>query len=92
MINNDFNPYDAIMQAHEKIQRLETDIREIAKAHNGLRAVVKEHGMTLDLVIRGLEAANTANELLIKDQLDNLTKQLKEELNHGETSDNQKNS
>lgn len=90
MINENFDPYDALVQAHDKIRLLEHNINELAKAHNSLRTVIKEQGMTLDLVIKGLEAANTANELLIKDQLDKLRKQITEDINYGETVNNKK--
>lgn len=65
MLDQDFDPYQALINMDKNIQALVT-------AHNALADRVREHEETIDVLIKGLNAANAANLKLMEDNLKNI--------------------
>jgi hypothetical protein len=92
MLNSTFDPYDILEQLKQAVQQLNDNILVIdrnlhasIRAHNGLSEHVreldikiKEQGEVIDILTQGLNAANKANEIMMKDLLSNLTDKIKE--------------
>jgi hypothetical protein len=65
MLNNEFDPYQALMN-------LDANMQNLVKAHNLLAREVEQQAATIDVLIKGLDAANKANERLLTQGLNNL--------------------
>jgi t-SNARE complex subunit (syntaxin) len=68
MLDNNWDPYDAIIT-------LDKNIKALIQAHNALADKVKEQDQVIDVLLKGLDAANKANMRLMEQGLENLTKQ-----------------
>lgn len=71
VFDNNFDPYQAMMN-------LDTNLANLIVAHNNLARLVEEQQQTIDILIKGMNAANSANEILMKDALNNMTEKLKD--------------
>jgi hypothetical protein len=71
MFDNNFDPYQAMMN-------LDTNLANLIVAHNNLARLVEEQQQTIDILVNGMKATNTANEMLMKDVLNNMTEKLKD--------------
>lgn len=67
MLDNQFDPYQAMLNMDKNIQSIIT-------AHNLLAQRVEEQQKIIDTLIKGLDAANRANELMLSQGLDKLYK------------------
>jgi hypothetical protein len=65
MLDNDFDPYQALLN-------IDANMQNLIKAHNGLALRVEEQQAIIDVLIKGLNAANKANEQLLSQGLDRL--------------------
>lgn len=65
MFDSDFDPYQALINMDKNMQNL-------IAAHNLLAKRVEEQGQVIDVLIKGLDAANKANQQLLTQGLDNL--------------------
>ena len=65
MLNNEFDPYQALIN-------LDANMQQLIKAHNLLAREVEQQAQTIDALIKGLDAANKANERLLTQGLNNL--------------------
>lgn len=65
MFDNDFDPYSALMN-------LEANVQKLISAHNLLAREVEMQGEVIDILTKGLEAANKANSQLLEQGLNNL--------------------
>lgn len=65
MLDNEFDPFDALIKIDQNMQN-------VIRAHNALAHEVERMSQIIDTLQRGLDAANKANELLLKQGLDTL--------------------
>lgn len=65
MINNDFDPYQALMNLDQNVQNL-------ILAHNELANKVIAQEEVIEVLIKGLNAANKANQQMLEQGLNNL--------------------
>jgi hypothetical protein len=65
MLNKDFDPFQALMN-------LDANMQNLIKAHNLLAREVEQQAATIDVLIKGLDAANKANEQLLTQGLNTL--------------------
>lgn len=65
MLNNEFDPYQALMNLDQNVQQL-------IKAHNALAHKVEEQDEIINVLIKGLNAANKANQQMLEQGLNNL--------------------
>lgn len=72
MLNSDFDPYQALVN-------LDANMKNLIQAHNALAKKVEEQGHVIDILTEGLTASNKANEIMMKDVLNNLTQRLPRE-------------
>jgi hypothetical protein len=71
VFDNNFDPYQAMIN-------IDTNLSNLIKAHNNLARLVEEQQQTIDILVNGMKAANTANEILMKDVLNNMSEKLKD--------------
>lgn len=65
MLNNNFDPYQALMNLDQNMQNL-------IRAHNDLAAKVLAQEEVIEVLIKGLNAANKANQQMLEQGLNNL--------------------
>ena len=70
--HSDWDPYQALID-------IDRNVKQVIKAHNALAQRVEEQGHVIDVLTQGLDSANKANELLMKDLLNNITERLPRE-------------
>ena len=71
MFENNFDPYQAMLNMDKNIQAL-------IAAHNLLAKRVEEQGQVIDTLIEGLNNSNRANEHLMREMLTTITDKTKE--------------
>jgi hypothetical protein len=71
MFDNNFDPYQSMINMDKNIQAL-------IAAHNLLAKRVEEQGHTIDILIQGLSNSNKANEHLMREMLTTITDKTKE--------------
>jgi hypothetical protein len=71
MFDNNFDPYQALINMDKNIQA-------VIVAHNALAKKVEEQGHTIDILIEGLNSSNKANEHLMREMLTNINEKTKE--------------
>jgi hypothetical protein len=69
--DSNFDPYEALVN-------MDRNVNNVIQAHNALARLVEEQQQTIDILIKGMNAANTANEILMKDVLSNMSEKLKD--------------
>lgn len=67
MLDQDWDPYQALLN-------LDTNLKNLIQAHNLLAAHVEQQQEVIDVLIKGLNAANKANQQLLEQGLNNLYK------------------
>ena len=72
MFNTDFDPLKCLEQLQENQKVLFSNDRQLAEAIEDLRSVIKNQQEVIDILQRGLDAANKANELMLSQGLDRL--------------------
>jgi predicted RNA-binding Zn ribbon-like protein len=72
-----FDPFQALLDLDRACQALDRNHKQMVAAHNHLANTVKEQGEVIDVLIKGLDASNKANEMLLKDMLANITETFK---------------
>ena len=65
MFDNDFDPYTALVN-------LDNNVKNLIQAHNLLCRRVEEQQEVIDVLIKGLNAANKANQQMLEQGLNNL--------------------
>lgn len=65
MLNPDFDPLQALIN-------LDANMQNLIKAHNLLAKKVEEQEQVIDVLIKGLDAANKANQQMLETGLNNL--------------------
>lgn len=65
MLSNDFDPYQALINLDKNMQNL-------VIAHNALAQRVEEQSQVIDVLIKGLDAANKANQQMLEQGLNTL--------------------
>jgi transcription initiation factor TFIIIB Brf1 subunit/transcription initiation factor TFIIB len=71
LFDNNFDPYQALINIDKNIQA-------VIAAHNALAKKVEEQGHTIDILIEGLNNSNRANEHLMREMLTNINEKTKE--------------
>lgn len=71
MFDSKFDPYEALIN-------MDRNVNNLIQAHNALARLVEEQQQAIDILIKGMNAANTANQILMKDALSNMTEKLKD--------------
>lgn len=71
MFDNNFDPYQSLVN-------LDTNVQQLIRAHNLLAKRVEEQGHTIDLLIEGLTRSNKANEILMAEMSSTILDKLKE--------------
>ncbi len=72
MLNNDFDPLAQLEQLNTNQQVLFNNDRQLAQAIEGLRAQINEQKEVIDVLIKGLDVANKANQKMLEQGLNNL--------------------
>lgn len=70
MLDPEFDPYEALMT-------LDRNMQNIVQCHNLLARRVEEQQEVIDVLIKGLNAANKANQQLLEQGLNNLYRDFK---------------
>ena len=78
MFDNNFDPYEALQTMNKNIQLLDQNLATLIAAHNTLARRVEEHGETIDVLVKGLNNANAANQILMSDMLSSMTEKIKD--------------
>ena len=65
MFDNNFDPFEAMIN-------MDNNIKNLIQAHNLLARKVEEQGEVIDVLIKGLNAANKANQQMLEQGLNNL--------------------
>jgi hypothetical protein len=71
MFDNNWDPYQAMINMDKNIQTL-------IAAHNTLAKRVEEQGHVIDVLVEGLNNSNRANEHLMREMFTNITEKTKE--------------
>lgn len=74
MFNDDFDPLAALESMKNNQDVLFNNDKQLAMAIEDLRSVVRNQQEVIDVLQRGLDAANKANELMLTQGLDRLFK------------------
>lgn len=72
MLDPNFDPLLALEQLNENQTILFNNDRQLAQAIEDIREVIKNQQLVIDVLQKGLDAANKANELLLTQGLNNL--------------------
>jgi hypothetical protein len=75
MIDPDFDPYQALLNTDRNVQTL-------IHAHNNLAQQVEHQQQVIDTLVKGLDAANKANELLLAQAVTNWHKNFNSQGQH----------
>ena len=78
MFDNTFDPYDALQILNNNVKNLDRNLATLIAAHNTLARRVEEQGETIDVLVKGLNNANAANQILMTDMLSSMTEKIKE--------------
>jgi hypothetical protein len=65
MFDNEFDPYQSMIN-------MDNNIKNLIAAHNLLARKVEEQQEVIDVLIKGLNAANKANQQMLEQGLNNL--------------------
>lgn len=65
MFDNEFDPYQSMIN-------MDNNIKNLIAAHNLLAHKVEEQQEVIDVLIKGLNAANKANQQMLEQGLNNL--------------------
>jgi hypothetical protein len=65
MFDNNFDPFEAMIN-------MDNNIKNLIAAHNLLARKVEEQQEVIDVLIKGLNAANKANQQMLEQGLNNL--------------------
>lgn len=68
MLDNNFDPYEALVT-------MDKNIKALIQAHNALAKHVEEQDATIQILIKGLDAANAANIKLMEQGLTQIVSQ-----------------
>lgn len=73
LFNNDFDPLKTLDELARNQEVLYGNDKQMAAAINQLQRRVELQQQTIDLLLKGLDQANKANEVLMRDALDRMT-------------------
>jgi hypothetical protein len=71
MFDQNFDPYEALVN-------MDRNLNNVIQAHNNLARLVEEQQQAIDVLIKGMNAANKANQILMKDALTTMNDKLKD--------------
>lgn len=72
MFNTDFDPLKTLEELQTNQQVLFSNDRQLAQGFQMLERKIQEQQEVIDVLIKGLDAANKANQQLLTQGLDNL--------------------
>lgn len=72
MLEPGFDPLEILQNLNNNQAVLFNNDRQLAEAIEGLRAQIKEQQEIIDVLIKGLNAANKANQQMLEQGLNNL--------------------
>jgi hypothetical protein len=78
VFENSFDPYDALQILNANVRGLDQNLATLIAAHNSLAKRVEEQGEVIDVLTKGLNNANAANQILMTDLLSNMTEKIKD--------------
>jgi hypothetical protein len=78
VFDNSFDPYDALQILNNNVRGLDQNLATLIAAHNSLAKRVEEQGEVIDVLTKGLNNANAANQILMTDLLSNMTEKIKD--------------
>ena len=71
MFDNNFDPYQSMINMDKNIQAL-------IAAHNLLAKRVEEQGHVIDVLVEGLSRSNSANEILMREMAESIKSKLQD--------------
>lgn len=77
MLDNNFDPYQALQQLANNDTQLDQNLHKLIRAHNALAEKVEQQQEVIDVLIKGLDAANKANQELLSQSLDRFLDRMK---------------
>jgi chorismate-pyruvate lyase len=78
VFDNSFDPYDALQILNANVKNLDQNLATLIAAHNSLARRIEEQGETIDILTKGLNTANQANQILMSDMLTSMTEKIKD--------------
>lgn len=78
MFDNSFDPYDALQILNNNVKNLDHNLATLIVAHNSLARKVEEQSEVIDVLTKGLNNANQANQILMSDLISNMTEKIKD--------------
>ena len=78
MFENSFDPYDALQILNANVRGLDQNLATLIAAHNTLAKRVEEQGEVIDVLTKGLNTANQANQILMSDMISSMTDKIKD--------------
>lgn len=78
MFENSFDPYDALQMLNNNVRGLDQNLATLIAAHNSLAKRVEEQGEVIDVLTKGLNNANAANQILMSDMISSMTEKIKD--------------
>jgi hypothetical protein len=78
VFENSFDPYDALQILNANVRGLDQNLATLIAAHNTLAKRVEEQGEVIDVLTKGLNTANQANQILMSDMISSMTDKIKD--------------
>jgi len=78
VFENSFDPYDALQMLNNNVRGLDQNLATLIAAHNSLAKRVEEQGEVIDVLTKGLNNANAANQILMSDMISSMTEKIKD--------------
>jgi hypothetical protein len=72
MLNNNFDPLEILNRVNNNQEVLFNNDKQLAIAIEGLRTQITQQQEVIDVLIKGLDAANKANQQMLEQGLNNL--------------------
>lgn len=78
MLDHNFDPYEIMQQLSENQVKLNEDHTKLSIAMHQIVSKLNEQQRVIDLLQKGLDAANKANEIILQGLLEDMQKHFKE--------------
>lgn len=78
MLDSNFDPYEIMQQLSENQVKLNEDHTKLSIAMHQIVSKLNEQQRVIDLLQKGLDAANKANEIILQGLLEDMQKHFKE--------------
>ena len=78
MLDSNFDPYEIMQQLSDNQVKLNEDHTKLSIAMHQIVSKLNEQQRVIDLLQKGLDAANKANEIILQGLLEDMQKHFKE--------------